>query len=173
MDVFCRTVHEKYPPVEISFAVVIPLTVTGLAALLILGLAVTTWQAVRATRAEMIARVMAADAEQARHAELDQRMRAEAQRDQANAERMRAEVSEEQARKAEANTKAVVDFLSNDMLAATRPNGVAGGQGRDVSVRQVMNAAQSKIAESFKDQNHLDAIVAEAQSIVAAALAPM
>jgi eukaryotic-like serine/threonine-protein kinase len=61
--------------------------------------------------------------------------------------------SEESRNRAEA----VLGFLKNDVLAATRPEGQMGGLGYDVSVRKALDSAEPKITTEFRDQ-----LVAEA-----------
>jgi tetratricopeptide (TPR) repeat protein/tRNA A-37 threonylcarbamoyl transferase component Bud32 len=65
--------------------------------------------------------------------------------------------SEESRRRAEA----VLTFLQDDVLAATRPEGQEGGLGKDVTVRQAVDAAESRIATAFQDQPAVEADVRE------------
>jgi len=55
--------------------------------------------------------------------------------------------------------QAVLTFLEEDVLAAARPEGQEGGLGRNVSVRQAIDAAETKIAERFKRQPAVEAEV--------------
>jgi eukaryotic-like serine/threonine-protein kinase len=57
----------------------------------------------------------------------------------------------------EAETKAVLDFLEKNVLAAARPEGQAGGLGHDVTLRQAIEAALPLIEISFKDQPLIEA----------------
>ncbi len=99
-------------------------TVAGFAALLVLGAAISTWQAILARRAE--ARAMAESAK---------------------------------ARRAEAEAKVVLSFFADRVLAAARPEGQEGGLGKDVTVREAMDAAEPKIAAAFPDQPTVEASV--------------
>ncbi len=63
--------------------------------------------------------------------------------------------SEESRQRAEA----VLKFLKDDVLAATRPEGEEGGLGRDVTVRKAIDAAEPKIAGAFQDQPIVEAEV--------------
>ena len=63
--------------------------------------------------------------------------------------------SEESRKRAEA----VLTFLKDDVLAATRPEGQEGGLGKDVTVRKAIDAAEPKIAGAFKDQPAVEAEV--------------
>jgi tetratricopeptide (TPR) repeat protein len=63
--------------------------------------------------------------------------------------------SEESRKRAEA----VLGFLKNDVLAATRPEGQQGGLGKEVTVRKAVDAAEVKIAAAFKDQAIVEAEV--------------
>jgi len=126
---------------------------TAAAAILLLlatGTAVSTWQAVRAAEAEREAQRAAAAAMEAQQAEAEQRRLAEA-----NAQKARNE--EHRAKQQEAQAKAVLEFLQNDVLSPARPQGQEGGLGRDVTVRRAMEAALPALEKSFKDQPLLEA----------------
>ena len=69
--------------------------------------------------------------------------------------------SEESRQRAEA----VLKFLKDDVLAATRPEGQEGGLGRDVTVRKAIDAAEPKIAGAFKDQPIVEAEVRDTLGI--------
>ena len=64
--------------------------------------------------------------------------------------RRAAEASAEEAR-------AVVSFFQEQMLAAARPQGQEGGLGKDVTLRQAIDAMAPKIHESFKDRPLVEA----------------
>jgi hypothetical protein len=85
---------------------------------------------------------------------------ATAQREQQNAEREleRAIKAERQAKEAEEDTRAYSRFLVEDVLETARPAGVRGGLGRDVTVRQAIDAAVLKLPETFKDRPRAEAI---------------
>jgi serine/threonine protein kinase len=53
------------------------------------------------------------------------------------------------ARRAEAETRAVLDFFQNKVLSAARPRGLEGGQGGDISLRAALDAAEPEIAPAF------------------------
>jgi non-specific serine/threonine protein kinase/serine/threonine-protein kinase len=137
--------------------------------LLIAGVAASTWQAIRATRAEAAALAERDEKEQARQAEAREReqteiarnraVRAEAEakgeRDKAIAERQRAD---EQA----AIALAVNDFLQKDLLGqADVGNQPGGGQARDpdVKVRTLLDRAAQTIKGKFEDQPLTEAAV--------------
>ena len=61
------------------------------------------------------------------------------------------------AQRREAETKAVLDFVDNKILAAARPEGQAGGLGHDVTLRKALQAALSFVDESFPDQPLIEA----------------
>ena len=52
------------------------------------------------------------------------------------------------AQRREAETKAVLDFVENKILAAARPEGQAGGLGHDVTLRKALQAALSFVDEA-------------------------
>jgi tetratricopeptide (TPR) repeat protein len=74
----------------------------------------------------------------------------------AKQEKERALAQSEDARQ---SAEAVLGFLQNDVLAATRPEGQEGGLGRDVTVRRAVDAAESKIAAAFRDQPTIEWVV--------------
>ena len=57
----------------------------------------------------------------------------------------------------EAETRAVLDFMTNRIFAAARPEGVEGGLGRDVTLRQALNEALPFLENAFRDQPLIEA----------------
>jgi serine/threonine protein kinase/tetratricopeptide (TPR) repeat protein len=57
----------------------------------------------------------------------------------------------------EAETKAVLDFLEQKVLAAARPEGQAGGLGHDVTLRKALEAALPYLDQSFSEQPLIEA----------------
>jgi tetratricopeptide (TPR) repeat protein len=57
----------------------------------------------------------------------------------------------------EAETRAVLDFVEDKIFAAARPQGQQGGLGRDVSLRQAVEAALPWVDKSFSDQPLIEA----------------
>jgi len=111
----------------------------GLAVLLVAGVAVSTWQAVRATRAERLAGANAREA-QANYA------RAEEQRQRADGE---AEVARE-----------VNDFLRNDLLrqAGSRAQADEGNEADpNLTVRRALERAADRIGGRFKERPLVEA----------------
>lgn len=121
-----------------------PLGVPAAAAaslLVIAGLAGTTWQAVRATRAEGEARALAvreAEARQEAESALEEARRARA------AEAHQREVAEQ-----EASVATAINRFLQDMLTSNDPN-VA--RGREVTVREVLDKAADGVANRFEGQ---------------------
>jgi serine/threonine protein kinase len=105
------------------------LTTAVVATALLAGTAVATWQAVRATRAGTEA---AAAADEARRAKKDAEAR-------------------------EAEIKAVLQFVENQVFAAARPAGKAGGQGHEVTLRQAVEAALPFVEKSFRTEPLIEA----------------
>jgi hypothetical protein len=129
----------------------------ALAVLLLLGVAVSTWQAVRATRAEAAALASLAETEKARAAEAEQRQLAEAAEQNARAAAEAEKKAKETAQTREAETRAVLDFVENRIFAAARPEGQDGGLGRDVTLRRALEAARPFVDKSFRDQPLIEA----------------
>lgn len=59
----------------------------------------------------------------------------------------------------EAETRAVLDFVQNHVFAAARPEGQAGGLGRDVPMRTALQAALPAVETSFGSQPLVEAQV--------------
>jgi serine/threonine protein kinase/tetratricopeptide (TPR) repeat protein len=116
-------------------------TTTILAAALILGTALSAWQAVRAMRAERDA--IAGWAEESR-------------------QRNRAVVEAQRAKQSQADTQAFSDFLVNDMLAVARPEGVEGGLGVGVTVAEALEAAETKLGKRFAGRPPAEATARDA-----------
>jgi serine/threonine protein kinase/tetratricopeptide (TPR) repeat protein len=57
----------------------------------------------------------------------------------------------------EAETKAVLEFVENHVLAAARPEGQQGGLGRDVTMRKAIEAAAQYINAGFTNQPLIEA----------------
>ncbi|MFN0126191.1 MAG: tetratricopeptide repeat protein [Verrucomicrobiales bacterium] len=89
----------------------------AVAAALLVGIVVSTWQA-----------------ERARHAERT----AKAEKDSA---------------------EAVLTFLRDEILAAGRPDGQAGGLGKNVTLRQAIEVAESQIAKAFENRPLVEAAI--------------
>jgi serine/threonine protein kinase/tetratricopeptide (TPR) repeat protein len=105
------------------------LTGTAIAAALLLGAAVATWQAVVATRAKQDALAAATAEKQAK----------------------------EMAQEREAETKAVLEFVENRVFAAARPERLAGGLGHDVTLKHAVSAALPFVEKSFTNQPLVEA----------------
>jgi hypothetical protein len=152
-------------------------TAAALVALtLVLGAAVSTWQAVRAGRAERQAIADRDAATASRNAEklareqalvAEKQARDEAAISKAASERAsRAEqqalASEKQARDEAAISKAVSDFLQNDLLrqADSRTQAEAKTTANpDLKVREALDRAAEKVGDRFKDQPLTEAAV--------------
>jgi serine/threonine protein kinase/tetratricopeptide (TPR) repeat protein len=58
----------------------------------------------------------------------------------------------------EADTNAYADFLANYVLAATRPEGVQGGIGRNVTMEEALARAEPKLGEVFRGRPRAEAL---------------
>jgi serine/threonine protein kinase/tetratricopeptide (TPR) repeat protein len=108
-----------------------------------LGTAVSTAQAIRARRA-VAAEKEASAAERA----------ANAAEKEANAAERAAKVA---AQAREAEMRAVLEFVEQRVFAAARPEGQEGGLGREVTLRQAIDAALPSVAEGFAAQPLVEA----------------
>jgi serine/threonine protein kinase/tetratricopeptide (TPR) repeat protein len=105
------------------------LTVAAVAAALLAGTAVASWQAVCARQAEAGA-VAAARAER---------------------------LAKEDAQAREAELEAVLKFVEERLFALARPEGLAGGVGRDVRLREAALSALSFVEKDFKREPLIEA----------------
>jgi tetratricopeptide (TPR) repeat protein len=125
-------------------------TAAAMTALLLAGTAVSTWQAVRATRAETAA-TAAATAEGKAKGEAVIAAVAERQAKEDAVAR------EAEAKAREAETKAVLAFVENRIIAAARPGRQEGGLGREVTLRKAIEAALPSVVQSFPNQPLIEA----------------
>jgi eukaryotic-like serine/threonine-protein kinase len=136
------------------------LTTAAVVALaLLLGIAISTWQAFRATQAETQAR---ANEIRALHEEQRARAAATAERaaKQAEAEqRQKAEANEREARQAVAEADSILKFFEKTVLLAGRPKGLPVALGKDLTVRQAINAAAKQVRDTFPDRPLVEASV--------------
>ena len=110
---------------------------------LIGGIIGTTWGFVRAVRA--------------RQAESEQRELAQGNERTALAAVAAEKEAKETAQEREAETNAVVHFVENKVFAAARPRGQEGGLGREVTLREAVEAALPFVDKSFTSQPLIEA----------------
>jgi eukaryotic-like serine/threonine-protein kinase len=142
----------------------------ALAFALVTGTAVSTWEALRATRAEAAAHV-ATDAERSKDealvaAEAERRAKdsavvAEKAERSAKNDALVAVKAEKRAKDdavaREAETKALLTFVEERIVAAARPEGEFGGLGRDITLRKAIQSALPFVHKSFADQPLIEA----------------
>jgi tetratricopeptide (TPR) repeat protein len=123
-------------------------TAAGLVLLaLVVGVAGTTYGLVRAE-------VRRKEAERARKAEAEQRAVAEAERDKARAAERQAGLERDRAVAAEAKTRAINEFLTEDLLAQAEP---ANNAPEDhVELLEVLDRAAAKVGRRFAGQPELE-----------------
>jgi serine/threonine protein kinase len=132
---------------------------TAFILLLAAGTAVSTWQAIRATHAEVLAREAERQAREDRTAAEVQRTRAERREGEARENERKARAAEAAARESDETTSAILDFVRVHIFAAARPTGSAGGVGREVTLRQALDAAEPKIATAFATRPRVEALL--------------
>ncbi len=118
-------------------------TTAAIGLLLVAGVAVSTWQAVRATRAETRARANEEAALTAAQAEARERHKATA--------------AEHAARLEADKAKAINNFLINDLLAEASPEN--NPVGSKVSVRELLDKAARKIGTAFTQRPETEAAI--------------
>jgi non-specific serine/threonine protein kinase/serine/threonine-protein kinase len=118
-------------------------TAAAIGLLLAAGSVVSTWQAVRATRAEGRARANADDALAAAQAEAR--------------EREKASQAERAARIEAEKSKAINDFLLHDLLAEAAPEN--NSVGSRITVRELLDSAAEKVGPAFEKQPESEAAI--------------
>jgi tetratricopeptide (TPR) repeat protein len=128
----------------------------GLVAALLLGIAGTFSGLIWADAARQAAETAERETEAKRVQAETARAKAEAaerqtevKRVEADAARAKAEAKEAEAKEANADTLSFSKFLVNDVLAAARPVGLQGGQGKDVTMAEALKAAEGRIDAVF------------------------
>jgi serine/threonine protein kinase/tetratricopeptide (TPR) repeat protein len=150
-------------------------TAAAFALLLVLGVVVSGWLAVRATLAEQLARENERQAlaerdakEQAREAEAAQRRQAEAQQQralaaetQAREERDKALAEKQRADDEAAIARAINAFLQNDLLgqADIRNQAASAARNMNITVRELLDRAAKRIDDRFPGQELTEAAI--------------
>lgn len=80
-------------------------------------------------------------------------------RAKAEIDRDQAEAAGKQAKLSAAEARSVLIFFQERVLAVGRPEGQEGGLGREVTIRQAVDAAEPRISESFEGQPLVEASV--------------
>ena len=78
---------------------------------------------------------------------------------QARTNQVKAETEADRAKRSAAESRAVLGFFLNRVVAAARPGGQAGGQGYDVTLRAALDAAERAITADFAAQPKVEAVV--------------
>jgi tetratricopeptide (TPR) repeat protein len=133
--------------------------------LLVLGAALSTWQAIVATHARNRADREARRAFVAEGSSRGERDRAVAAEAQARGAEATAKAEGEKARRSAAEAYAVLGFFKDHVLAAARPEGQEGGLGKDVTLRAAVDAAAPKIGAAFQDQPTVEAYLRDSLGI--------
>jgi tRNA A-37 threonylcarbamoyl transferase component Bud32 len=129
-------------------------TAAAIALLLVAGIAVSSWQAFRATRAEGRALAAASAERTAKNAEADERRKAETAAAAEKAARQRAETAEADAKHDLAKFEAINAFLTNDLLTQAEP---ANNAVEDkVTLLEILDRAAEKVETRFADQPELE-----------------
>jgi non-specific serine/threonine protein kinase/serine/threonine-protein kinase len=137
-------------------------TTSAFAALLILGALVSAALAIRATKAERVARERGAAAAAARDAEARSRLRAEQAEARARRERDAAVAERRRADREAATAQAVNDFLQEDLLAQASSQNQASpdvSPDPDITVRTLLDRASDRIAGKFPGRPAVEAAI--------------
>ena len=127
--------------------------------LLVGGIIGTTLGLIEAKRQERLA--LAAQHEEAERAKAEarERQRAELAESEAKTQKADALGQKKQALASAADARAVLAFFQDKVLAAGRPEGEQGGLGKDVTLRQAVDAAAPGVRASFQDQPLVEASI--------------
>jgi serine/threonine protein kinase/tetratricopeptide (TPR) repeat protein len=134
-------------------------TVAVLATALMAGTAVSTWEAIRAMKAEELAenRLKAESAARQEAGRLLGKVTEE--RNRVTQEKNRADQARQEADRRATEAREVVDFLINDLIGAARPS---QAQGKIPTVDQVLVRADQKIAQKFAGRPLIEASIRHA-----------
>jgi len=127
-------------------------TAAALLLLLIVSAVASTSLAVWALRAENEART-------AEQVALDERNRALAAEADVKEQRDKAVAAEQASKRSEEDARAVLGFFQDKVLSAGRPEGQEGGQGREVTLRKAVDAAEREIAKAFVNRPLVEASI--------------
>jgi serine/threonine protein kinase len=130
--------------------------------LLLAGIAVSAWQAVRATRAEGLAVAERDAKEQARAAEAEQRHLAVAQQGRALAAEAEAKAQAKEAKDRLALATALTQFLQNDLLGQAGSKAQADRQFEpdyNLTIKEALDRAATAVGNRFKDRQELEASI--------------
>jgi eukaryotic-like serine/threonine-protein kinase len=94
-----------------------------------------------------------------RDAEALQRQAAEDQRNRAVKAEQAARDEEARTRRSEAETRSVLEFFENKVLAAARPRELDGGLGIEATIGAAVNAAEPDVGKAFADQPTAEASI--------------
>jgi tetratricopeptide (TPR) repeat protein len=134
-------------------------TATVVATALVAGTAVSTWEAIRATNAEVESQVRLR-AEQKARGEADRLLGEVTQeRNRVTEERNRADLARQEAVRRATEAREVVDFLINDLIGAASPS---RAQGKLPTVDEVLARADQNIAKRFADRPLIEASIRHA-----------
>ncbi len=128
------------------------MTAAALFLLLVAGVVVSSSLAVWALREEKLARSAEREA-------LEERNRSRVAEAEAKEQRDKALTAEQAAKRSEEDTKAVLEFFQDKVLSAGRPEGQEGGLGKNVTLRQAVDAAEPEIATAFADRPLVEASI--------------
>jgi eukaryotic-like serine/threonine-protein kinase len=134
-------------------------TAGAFAALLVVGVVVSTALAVRAGRAEAAMKQALIQVQEEQGKTLSALDRVSAEQAKTQTALARATDEEQQARRSAAESEAVLNFFQEQVLSAARPEGQEGGLGKDVTIRKAIDASEPKIAAAFKDQPAAEASI--------------
>jgi tetratricopeptide (TPR) repeat protein len=150
--------ERRFPPALVAMVAVL------LAVLVIGGVILAFWTVRTEKEARRAVEKAAADSERALKEEeqlKQQRDEAEAARKATAQERDRAVEDEKTARESTEDMKTVVSFFQRNVLSAGRPVGWPGGQGKEVTLRKAVDAAEAKIPAAFVDKPLAEATIRE------------
>jgi serine/threonine protein kinase len=83
------------------------------------------------------------------------------ERDRAVSAESEAKSEGEKSRRSAEESRAVLKFFQEQVLAAARPEGQEGGLGREVTIREAVDAAEPRIGKAFRRQPAAEASVRE------------
>jgi serine/threonine protein kinase/tetratricopeptide (TPR) repeat protein len=93
-----------------------------------------------------------AKAERAQKSEAAHRQTAVVERNRATIAETQAKDNERKAKGSEAEARAVLEFFQDNVLAAARPKGQGSGLGKEATIREAVEAAETNLTKVFTDR---------------------
>ncbi len=130
-------------------------TAAAIALLLVAGVAVSSWQAVRATRAETAARLAEREARHAQQAEAEHARSERVAKLEAQKQKTQAEAARDNEARERGYAEEITRFVKDDFLALTSVEGQERFGGKELTRNATLRELLDRAAEKLKDRKNL------------------